>query len=203
MPAPVLLFDAMGTLVHDPFFEEVPGFFGMTLAELIEAKHPTAWVEFERSEIDEEELFARFFADGRRVDGEGLKRAMRRAYRWLPGMEPLLQRLSALGVPMHALSNYPRWYEMIDAQLGISRYLRWSFVSCHTGVRKPHPRAYEAPIAALGGPPSRFVFVDDREDNCIAARERGMHAVVFEDARQLEARLAALNVLQDPKISEP
>ena len=30
---PVLLFDVMGTLVHDPFFAEMPEFFGMSFDE--------------------------------------------------------------------------------------------------------------------------------------------------------------------------
>ena len=44
---PILLFDVMGTLVHDPFFEEMPEFFGLSFDELLAVKHPSAWVEFE------------------------------------------------------------------------------------------------------------------------------------------------------------
>ncbi|PSR71907.1 hypothetical protein CEY00_Acc33747, partial [Actinidia chinensis var. chinensis] len=57
---PVLLFDVMDTIVRDPFYEDVPAFFSMSLKELIECKHPTAWIEFERGLIDEME-FARNF----------------------------------------------------------------------------------------------------------------------------------------------
>src|SRR5690606_26387034 len=87
MPRPsVLLLDVMGTLVHDPFYVEIPRFFGMSLRELLAVKHPHAWVEFELDAIDEPTLLARFFADGRPVDGEGLRAAVRRAYRFLPGI---------------------------------------------------------------------------------------------------------------------
>ena len=49
---PILLLDVLGTLSHDPFYEEMPAWFGMTLRELLDAKEPEAWPEFERGEID-------------------------------------------------------------------------------------------------------------------------------------------------------
>ncbi|XP_042518744.1 flavin mononucleotide hydrolase 1, chloroplatic-like [Macadamia integrifolia] len=68
---PILLFDVMGTIVHDPFYEDVPAFFRMTLKELIECKHPTAWIQFEEGRINEMELAGKFFKDGRSFDMEG------------------------------------------------------------------------------------------------------------------------------------
>lgn len=44
----------------------------MSLQELLATKHPTAWVEFENDCITEEQLFAKFFADGRQFDGAAL-----------------------------------------------------------------------------------------------------------------------------------
>lgn len=186
----VLLLDVMGTLVHDPFFVEVPRFFGMTLDALVSSKHPTAWRAFELGEIDEVELGSRFFADGRAFDTEALKRTMRDAYRLLPGIESLLARLSAAGVPMHALSNYPPWYRLVEEAVGLSRFLTWTFVSCETGVRKPDPRAYLEAAHHLGVPPSACTFVDDVPANCEGAAATGMNAIHFTDAQGLEAALA-------------
>lgn len=42
---PVLLLDIMDTVVYDPFFQDMPRFFGITFKELLAAKHPTAWVQ--------------------------------------------------------------------------------------------------------------------------------------------------------------
>jgi hypothetical protein len=103
---PTVLFDVMGTLVVDPFYERVPAFFGMTFRELLSAKHPTAWVEFEAGAIDEAEFLLRFFRDERAYDHVGLKRAMRDGYLWIDGMLAVVQELHASGVSMHALSNY-------------------------------------------------------------------------------------------------
>jgi FMN hydrolase / 5-amino-6-(5-phospho-D-ribitylamino)uracil phosphatase len=187
----VLLLDVLGTLVYEPFFVEVPAFLGLSLEELLAAKHPTAWAEFERGAIDEAELERRFFRDGRPYDHAGMRACMERSYRFLPGMEELLSDLRAAGVEMHALSNYPPWYLLIERRLGLSRFLEWSFVSCLTGHRKPEPGAYRAALDRLARDPGSVVFVDDREENCAAARHLGIDALRFEGAGELRAALAA------------
>ena len=191
----VLLLDVLGTLVYEPFFVEVPAFLGLSLEELLAAKHPTAWADFERGAIDERELERRFFRDGRAYDHAGMRACMESAYRFLPGVEQLLADLRAAGVPMHALSNYPDWYLLIERRLKLSRFLQWSFVSCLTGHRKPEPAAFRGALARLGLPPEGALFVDDREENCAAARALGIEALRFEGADKLRAQLEQRGLL--------
>jgi HAD superfamily hydrolase (TIGR01509 family) len=187
----VILWDVMDTLVVDPFRHAMPAFFGMTLAEMIRLKLPSAWGRFERSELGEEAFLASFFADGRAYDKAGFKAAIRSAYRWIDGVEPLLARLHERGVEMHALSNYPEWYRWIEERLELSRYVRWSFVSCETALRKPDPRAFRGALLALGREPAECLFIDDRADNCEAARALGLHVLHFTgDVPALETELA-------------
>lgn len=185
----VLLLDVMGTLVHDPFYHEVPGFLGLSLEQFLVLADREAWGAFERGEIDEETYLGRMFTDRRAVDGDGLRECLVAGYRWLDGMEDLLSDLSALGVSLHALSNYPLWYRWIEDKLSLSRYLSWSFVSCKTGLRKPSPGVYREAAAALHLPASACLFVDDREKNCAGARETGMRAWRFEGAERLRREL--------------
>uniref|UniRef100_A0A2P2KZ14 Uncharacterized protein n=1 Tax=Rhizophora mucronata TaxID=61149 RepID=A0A2P2KZ14_RHIMU len=131
---PVLLFDIMDTIVRDPFYHDVPPFFGMSFKELIECKHPTAWMEFEKGMIDEMELTRKFFKDGRHFDLEGLKSCMRRGYSYIDGIEALLCALKQNNYEMHAFTNYPIWYSMIEEALNISRYISWTFCSCIMGM---------------------------------------------------------------------
>lgn len=186
---PVLLFDVMGTLVHDPFYQELPAFFGLTFEQLIADKHPTTWMEFETGRIDEATALARMFQDGRPVDQAGLRAMLRRTYRWLDGMESLLAELAVRGQPMHVLSNYPVWYRLIEEALGLSRYLPWTFVSCHTGVRKPAPEAFLGPVRQLGLQPAELMLIDDQPANCQAASRHGLAAVLFRGAQPLRAAL--------------
>ena len=186
----IILWDVMGTLVHDPFYVEVPAFFEMSLEALLEVKHPSVWSQCERGDLSVEEMERRFFADGRDYDIEGLRRTMSDAYRLLDGIEALLDELS--GVPMHVVSNYTPWYRMIEDKLALSRWMSWSFVSCDVGARKPEASYYRAVLDRLGGPAGSCVFIDDREGNCEGARTAGMDAIRFEDAVATRTSLAEL-----------
>ena len=188
-----LLLDVMSTLVYDPYAVELPAFFSLSMRELFSRVHPTAWVRFERAEIDEQTFFQLFLPDHpEAIDGPALRAMLHGAYRFLDGVEPLLQDLRASGIPMHALSNYPIWYEVIEDKLALSRYLSWQFVSWKTGIRKPDKGAYTGAARALGLRPDQCVFVDDRDSNCRAAAAVGMHTVCFDgDADALRDALTA------------
>lgn len=186
----IVLLDVMGTIVTEPFWEDIPAFFGMTMKELLALKHPSSWVEFEHGRLSEEEYLASFFADGRPVDGDAFKAMIFESYDFIPGLQPILTKLRDSPHPVHALSNYPVWYQIIEQKLELSRYLKWSFVSCLTGARKPDPEAYLVAPRQLGVTPEECLFIDDRQVNVDAARAVGMKAERFVDAAQLEADLA-------------
>ena len=191
----IVLLDVMGTIVTEPFWEDIPAFFGMTMKELLALKHPNSWVEFEHGRLEEEEYFASFFADGRPVDGPAFKQMMFDSYDFIAGMQDVLTELHASPHPVHALSNYPVWYQLIEQKLELSRYLEWSFVSCITGARKPAPDAYLVAPEQLKVSASECLFVDDRQINVDAAREVGMKAERFVSAEQLRADLVRHGVL--------
>lgn len=191
----VVLWDVMGTLVYDPFFVEMPAFFGVPFDAMLRAKHPRAWIEFEVGERTEKEFLDDFFLDRRRFDHSAFVAVVASAYAWLPGMEELLRELRDAGCSMHAFSNYPVWYRLIEDQLSLSRYLDWTFVSCKTGLRKPDPAAYQCVIDRLGCQASELLFIDDRASNCDAARNAGIRAVRFECIGSLRRALVDARVL--------
>jgi HAD superfamily hydrolase (TIGR01509 family) len=184
----ILLLDVMDTIVRDPFWD-MPAFFECSFEEIWAGKDPSAWVEFEHGSIDEQTFVRRFWEDGREVDHRAFIALFRDGYRWIDGMEELLRDLQQAGVAMHTLSNYPRWFEMIEQKLTLSRYLKWTFVSCLTGVRKPAPEAYEGAARSLGVAPRECLFIDDRGRNCKAAVAAGMGAIKFEGADELRHEL--------------
>jgi HAD superfamily hydrolase (TIGR01509 family) len=185
----------MDTLVYDPY-REMAGFFGMPARELYAAANAEAWYQFERGEIDQQTFLHRFLPDGPGFDHAAFLALFRRGYRWLDGMEQMLGQLHARGVEMHCMSNYPRWFEVIEECLGLSRYLPWTFVSCQTGLRKPSAEAYVSAARQLGREPGQCLFIDNKEGNCDGARSVGMDAVLFIDARQLALELADRGLLE-------
>ena len=192
----VLLFDIMDTLVYNPFNREVPAFFGLSRAALVEQKDLTAWEQFELDQIDEAEYFRRYFLDGRTFVWSEFRLMMRNAYRWIDGAEELLERLSCSGFEIHALSNYPVWYRTIESKLCLSRYLKWTFVSCLTGVRKPATAAFHGPSLTLNRPLESFLLIDDNAENCAAAKANGMSAIHFVGAHDLLSQLQFRGLVQ-------
>jgi HAD superfamily hydrolase (TIGR01509 family) len=171
----------------------MPGFFGLTLEQMLALKHPDAWGRFERGELDEQHFLESFFADGRSFDQAGFCQAIRDAYQWLEGMEQLVHRLAQRGYPMHVLSNYPVWYRWIEQRLGVSRYVPWTFVSCHLGLRKPDPAIFQRVARELARSPEECLLIDDRARNCEAARAVGMRAIQFQgSAERLHRELSVL-----------
>lgn len=191
----VILFDCMDTLVQDPFWTVFPRFFGQPLEELFTLVAQDAWPAFEKGHIDEPTYFARAFVDRRPIDGEALKAELYAHYAFIDGIEPLLAELHDAGVEMHVLSNYPVWYRMIEDKLGLSRYLPWTFVSTHTGERKPDAAAYVHCVRTLDRSPAQLLFVDDRQSNVAAAEQSGLLGHTFTDAEALRKRLRELSIL--------
>ena len=191
----VVLFDVMDTLVADPFFRGIESFFGCSRRELLGALNPGLWPRFERNEVDAAAFYAGMFRDGRPVDGDALQAWLRPRYAWLPGTRELVEALAAAEVPMGALSNYPVWMEWLDEELGLSRWLDLDHVSYRTGVRKPEPEAYLGACMRMGVQPAEALFVDDREENCAAARAVGLAAHRFDGAEGLAAALQAHGLL--------
>lgn len=62
------------------------------------------------------------------------------------------------------------------------------------GVTKPDARAYHIAAEQLGVPCEACVFIDDVEQNVIAAKEQGMKGVLYTDASALRTALSDLTV---------
>ena len=196
LPPAELLLDVMGTLVYDPFYVELPRVLGMSFDEMLAAKHPTAWAEFERGERTEQEFLDDFFADGRSWPGERMKECMTRAYRLLDGVEELLDDIVATGRRPRLVSNYPHWYRLVEERTGLSRWADWTFVSCNEAMRKPDEDVYRLLCERLNVPAEACLFVDDSEPNIAAAAAFGMDVVRFENADSLRRDLVERGVLE-------
>ncbi|GKV53529.1 hypothetical protein SLEP1_g60050 [Rubroshorea leprosula] len=110
---------------------------------------------------------------------------MRRGYSYLDGVEQLLRALRQDNYEMHAFTNYPIWYEMIEDKLKVSNYLSWTFCSCTYGKRKPDPNFYLEVLKHLGVDPASCIFIDDRIRNVEAATKVGITGLHFKNAELL------------------
>ncbi|MBI3911406.1 MAG: HAD family phosphatase [Armatimonadetes bacterium] len=63
-------------------------------------------------------------------------------------------------------------------------------VSHQCGLRKPDPAIFRRVIAETGLPPNRHLFIDDMEENVLAARAVGMDAIAHTGSEALARALA-------------
>jgi 2-haloacid dehalogenase len=68
-------------------------------------------------------------------------------------------------------------------------------VSGHEKMIKPNKEIYHLLLNRYNLKAENTVFIDDNLKNIKAAEEIGLHAIHFENAAQLEAKLSSLNVL--------
>jgi putative hydrolase of the HAD superfamily len=162
--------------------------------------HPLYAIE--RGEITEAEFLARLergleAALGREVSLHGY------GARFMDALDPneeLFDHYRALrrdrGLRFALCTNNVReWEPLWRSKLPIDELFDVVVDSGFVGTRKPEPEIYAITLERLGLPGESCVFVDDLEINVAAARDAGMHGIVYHDTAQAVAALdAALTV---------
>lgn len=77
---------------------------------------------------------------------------------------------------------------------GLRQYFNYFICSGYVHEMKPLPDIYRAAIDISGLPAETSLFIDDRQENCEAARSFGMNAIPFESPAQLRASLIQLGI---------
>ena len=95
------------------------------------------------------------------------------------------------------LSNSTFLNERVSVRKNYCDSFAFKILSCDVGFRKPELGIYEILIEKLaerGVKASETIFVDDREENLVPARELGMKTILFEDSEQMIRDLRGLEV---------
>lgn len=118
----------------------------------------------------------------------------RRAYRLNDDVMALIQKLHANGYLTPSITNTPSERFAWDDRLSDGRPFDGVVDSSKVGLRKPDSRIYELALRRFRLQPEDCVFVDDKEENLVPAREMGMRTVLFRSAKQLKDELRRLGV---------
>ena len=116
---------------------------------------------------------------------------------FLPGVMVSEELLAALkrNYPMILVSNTNEvHFEFVRSKYRVVDYFDHHVLSYQVGSLKPDRKIFEHAIAAANRPAENLFFVDDREENIIAAKEFGINTHQFKS----EAGLVA--ALQDAEI---
>jgi putative hydrolase of the HAD superfamily len=86
-------------------------------------------------------------------------------------------------------------YRKSIEQFEALRILQFHYLSYQMHVMKPAHEFYDMIITDQAMDPSAMLFIDDLATNVEGAQAAGMHAVKFENTKQLEKRLIDLRIL--------
>jgi len=90
------------------------------------------------------------------------------------------------------LSNAPPGLSQWLAEWRILDFFDLVFCSGDEGVVKPDAKPFELTLERLGVQPGEAVFIDDTVENVEAARQMGLHGILFTTAEVLENELEDL-----------
>ena len=109
--------------------------------------------------------------------------------------ETWVRYLKDKGYHVYILSNYATdTLERTEDKLTFLKYVDGAVFSCQVKQIKPEPEIYKTLLGRYHLDPEKSVFLDDRAENCEAARKQGIHAIQFKSFKQAAAELEKLGV---------
>jgi len=101
-------------------------------------------------------------------------------------------RLLRSRVQVAALTNTWSFGRILIERRGIADLFDLIVTSAEEGIIKPHRRIYEVTLERLAITAAEAVFVDDSDENVIAARALGIQSILFHSTEQTIAELESL-----------
>ena len=86
-------------------------------------------------------------------------------------------------------------YEYIAARFPVIHKFEGHVLSFRVGVRKPHPKIFEAALKRASCPAEETIFIDDKEQNVEGARQLGITGIVHSSVEETRRELTRLMVL--------
>jgi FMN phosphatase YigB (HAD superfamily) len=178
-------FDLAGVLFTDGFadlsrYEEN---FGIPTNALQIAKNKH-WLDLRIGKITEREFWRRTFIDAGVGPYKNFIEMVRKDV--LDSHVPyeitfeMAKSLKLAGIKVGIMSNTCKeWLSYLDKKYRLSKLFNPIITSYELGYPKPHGRYFSQAIKKYGIDPYKSLFLDDQEDNVIAAKSVGFRASLF------------------------
>ena len=145
------------------------------------------WNESDRGVLSPEELLEAFIANNPAYEKEirQVIDAVGDTISLMPYAVEWVKGLKERGYHLYILSNYAEYtYEKTSHKMEFLPYMDGVVFSYRCRLIKPEKEIYEYICKTYELKPEESVFLDDRKDNVEAARNMGMHGIVFENYAQ-------------------
>jgi len=93
------------------------------------------------------------------------------------------------------LSNAPDLHYEINKERKILSYFDDVIISCQVGLIKPEKEIFNLTLEKLKLNPEECIFIDDREEHIVPAKEMRFRTILYRDNQQLINELKELNIL--------
>ena len=156
-------------------------------------EHPD-WHEYDRGALTEAAASEHFAKLSGRSPDEILKlmRAACESLRPIDATITMLEELAVAGINLYLLSNMSvSTFDYLIKRDKFFAHFKQLVISGAIQLMKPEPAIYKHLVEKTGIVPAESVFIDDLLRNVIAARESGLHAILFRDPASCRAELRA------------
>lgn len=195
-----IIFD-VGNVLVDFDWKKYLGSFGYSEEKFRKIADATfrnpVWNERDRGTLTEEEYVSQCVVAAPEYEAE-IREVMKHTPDSVAQMDyaqTWVKYLKDQGYHVYILSNYGHY--MLETNMPQMKFLQdvdAAVFSCEVGMIKPEAGIYQYLLDRYHLKPASSVFIDDREDNCEAARKLGIHAIRFENLKQAAAQLEKLGV---------
>lgn len=194
-----VLFDFGGVYYTEGFREgifTISRKYGMAHRSFLEtAVQVTYATGYVRGEIPE----AGFWEELGKATGLGVplypeREIILQAFEPIPGMRALVARIGE-DTPVGLLTDQTNWLYELDERDGFLSSFHAVVSSCEEGFTKRDPEIFRIACQRMDVFPAEVIFFDDNMGNVTNAREFGMKAYLFEDAKETEKILKRERVI--------
>lgn len=156
-----------------------------------------SWNEYDRGVLTEEEVLELFIRQDPEIEEElrTVNRNIKDILKRCDYAIPWIQELKEKGFKVFYLSNFFKKAEVECAEaLDFIPYMDGGILSYQEKLIKPDAAIYQLLMSRYNLQAKECVFIDDRADNCEAARKLGMQAICFQNREQVVKELADMGV---------
>lgn len=187
-----IIFDLGGVTLNNGVYEAYKKFRNERFKEIFEEKY---LIPIEKGEINETSLWQRLTYDlGEKLSMTLLKRHIFNNFYPIDNNIFLIKRLRKKYKVGLVTNNLVEWFQRLDSQFELEEKFDTIIVSAEVRTRKPEAKIYHLAAKKLGVNEEECVFVDDKEENVLGAREVGMKGILYHQGDDLAKKLIRLGV---------
>ncbi|MFA7286809.1 MAG: HAD-IA family hydrolase [Patescibacteria group bacterium] len=180
---------------------------GLALAEKhqlsVAKEHTAAWThhatplltplvkEFFNGNVSEDEYINEVLATYPQLgEAESLKQHIRNNFKEVEGTRDIIINLKTSGYTLALFSVHAKeWVDYCEQKFNYHDLFDVRVYSYEDKVSKPDPVSFQKVLSRLAADPAECLFIDDSVFNIEAARNLGIHSILFTTADELQSEL--------------